>query len=313
MRHAVLAALLLVCLPAIAASQQKPDFSGTWTLPPDAPLGRNGKPAPAPGFGATVNIQQTADAVTIEKAFGDQTVHVVHPLDGTESRSRQPGRLCMADATSVWTANWEGNDIVTTLVGAFPPGVDTMTRSGVKTVFRLTAPDTMAVDLTFAATGAAAPRTVSTTYKRTGPPSPVPADSAPPVRAKAAQLEWLGGTWSGVNANGTTFEERWTPPTGGSMLAISRTVRNTGVLNAFEFLCIVERNGGLVYQAMPNGRSPATDFTLTQMTATSLTFENPGHDFPKKIVYTLGSDGTLEAVISGTDTQKPLRYRWKKQ
>ena len=35
-------------------------------------------------------------------------------------------------------------------------------------------------------------------------------------------------------------------------------------MTAFEFLCIVERNGGLVYTAMPNARMPATDFTLTQ-------------------------------------------------
>ena len=70
------------------------------------------------------------------------------------------------------------------------------------------------------------------------------------------------------------------------MLAVARTMRN-GVMNAFEFLCIVERNGGLVYQAMPNGRQPATDFTLTKMDGNSLTFENPAHDFPKMIRYTL--------------------------
>ena len=58
-------------------------------------------------------------------------------------------------------------------------------------------------------------------------------------------------------------------------------------MTAFEFLCIVERNGGLVYQAMPNGRQPATDFTLTKMAPNSLTFENPSHDFPKMIRYTL--------------------------
>ena len=95
------------------------------------------------------------------------------------------------------------------------------------------------------------------------------------------------------------------------MLAISRTLRNGG-MTAFEFLCIVERNGGLVYQAMPNGRQPATDFTLTKIDGTSLTFENPTHDFPKMIRYTLGADGTLEAVVSGSDAEKPQTFRFKK-
>ena len=96
------------------------------------------------------------------------------------------------------------------------------------------------------------------------------------------------------------------------MLSISRTIRG-GAMTAFEFLCIVERNGGLVYSAMPNGRQPATDFTLTKIEASSLTFENPAHDFPKMIRYTLGADGTLEAVISGTEKQKPQVFRFKKQ
>jgi hypothetical protein len=84
-------------------------------------------------------------------------------------------------------------------------------------------------------------------------------------------------------------------------------------MSAFEFLCIVERNGGLVYQAMPNGRQPATDFTLTKIEARSVTFENPAHDFPKMIRYTLGPDGALEAVVSGTESQKPQIFRFVKK
>jgi hypothetical protein len=83
-------------------------------------------------------------------------------------------------------------------------------------------------------------------------------------------------------------------------------------MNSFEFLCIVQRNGGLVYTAMPNGRQPATDFTLTRIETNSVTFENPSHDFPKVIRYTLGADGTLEAVISGTDKQKPVSFKYKR-
>ena len=85
------------------------------------------------------------------------------------------------------------------------------------------------------------------------------------------------------------------------------------VLNCFEFLCIVERDGGLVYTAMPNGRQPATDFVLTSLTDDTATFENPTHDFPKKIQYVRKADGSMEAVVSGAANRKPQVFQFKKQ
>ncbi len=96
------------------------------------------------------------------------------------------------------------------------------------------------------------------------------------------------------------------------MLATSRTMRD-GRLTAFEFLCIVERNGTLVYSAMPNGRMPPTDFTLTAIDDTSATFENPAHEFPRAIRYTLRADGDLEATISGAAGRPPLTFTFKRQ
>lgn len=142
-------------------------------------------------------------------------------------------------------------------------------------------------------------------------PDTAPATGATSVAAKISSLEWLGGTWIGTTG-ASTFEERWTPPVGGAMQGMARSTR-AGRTTSFEFLCIVERGGTVVYQAMPNGRQPATDFTLTKIEGTSVTFENPAHDFPKAIRYTLGSDGTLEAVVSGTDKQKPQAFRFKRQ
>jgi hypothetical protein len=117
----------------------------------------------------------------------------------------------------------------------------------------------------------------------------------PPARAAIAQVAWIAGSWSG-GSGGPTFEERWTPPAGGAMLAVSRTLKGDRMV-AFEFLRIVERNGGLVYIAQPDGRPP-TDFVLTEIANDSATFENPSHDFPKMIRYTKQADGSLEARIS---------------
>jgi hypothetical protein len=127
------------------------------------------------------------------------------------------------------------------------------------------------------------------------------------VPATIAQVAWMEGTWVGKDG-GITVEERWTPPAGGSMLAVSRTVKD-GRLVAFEFLRIEERAGGLVYVAQPGGKPP-TDFALTTISGTSATFENPDHDFPKVIRYTRRPDGSLEARVG--DGAKDETYVFQK-
>jgi Domain of unknown function (DUF6265) len=129
-------------------------------------------------------------------------------------------------------------------------------------------------------------------------PASTPAGAA---QATIAQVAWISGTWIG-SAGNVTVEERWTPTAGGSMLGIGRTLRN-GAMAGFEFLCIAERDGSLVYTAMPNARTPLTDFMLTAITADSATFENPAHDFPKRVRYSRRADGALETTISGDANQ----------
>ena len=116
-----------------------------------------------------------------------------------------------------------------------------------------------------------------------------------PTKATISAMAWLAGTWR-MSDQGFSIEERWTPAAGDAMLAVSRTVKGNRMI-AFEFLRIVERNGGLVYIAQPNGRPP-TEFVLTAVSRQSATFENPTHDFPKMIQYTLRADGVLEARVS---------------
>jgi hypothetical protein len=128
-----------------------------------------------------------------------------------------------------------------------------------------------------------------------GPAAPGGQADRPPARATIARMAWLAGAWSGASGP-VSLEERWTPPAGGAMLAVSRTVKGDRMV-AFEFLRIVERDGGLVYIAQPDGRPP-TEFTLTAISDESATFENPAHDFPKMIRYARRPDGGLDARIS---------------
>jgi hypothetical protein len=109
-------------------------------------------------------------------------------------------------------------------------------------------------------------------------------------------VAWIAGTWIGGEGS-LRLEERWTPPAGGAMLAVSRTL-NGETMTAFEYLRIVERGGTLLYIAQPQGRPP-TEFTLTKLDAGSARFENPAHDFPKVITYRRRPGGALEATVAG--------------
>ncbi|MBX3117616.1 MAG: hypothetical protein KF784_01005 [Fimbriimonadaceae bacterium] len=134
-----------------------------------------------------------------------------------------------------------------------------------------------------------------------------------PAKAVIGDLGWLSGAWVGTRGTGgaISFEERWSPPKGGAMLATSRTVSRDR-MSAFEFLRIVERDGGLVYIAQPNG-SPPTEFVLTELSGKRAVFDNPRHDYPKRIVYELSAEGVLTATIGFTKGGSPRRFEFKRE
>lgn len=137
-----------------------------------------------------------------------------------------------------------------------------------------------------------------------------------PAKAAIGDVSWLAGAWVGTRSSGSSIEERWSPPKGGAMLAVSRTVNTSGKMNAFEFLRIVERDGGLVYVAQPGG-AKGTEFVLTELTtdngAKRAVFENPRHDYPNRIVYELSADGGLSATIGQMKGGTPRRFEFKRE
>jgi Domain of unknown function (DUF6265) len=308
-RLAVTAALGILAVAANVGAGQRPDFSGTWVAAAVPPEPAGSRPSPQV-FGPQFTIVHHDPALTLTRSFAGSLATIKYVLDGSEVSTRMPGRLCEPDSGATWTAAWDGPAVSIAMTGAVPPDGKPI-KMDVKSVLKLESPDTLRVEMTARTAGQTAPRTTTTLYKRSGPPTAPVAAAVKSADATMAQVAWIAGVWMGTMGS-SAIEERWTPPAGGSMLAISRTVRD-GLMSAFEFLCIVERNGGLVYSAMPNGRSPATDFTLTKIDATSATFENPAHDFPKMIRYTKLPDGSLEAVVSGEAGQKAQTFVFKRQ
>jgi Domain of unknown function (DUF6265) len=140
-------------------------------------------------------------------------------------------------------------------------------------------------------------------------PAPREPQQTPP-RVTIREVAWLEGTWVST-AGPRTVEERWTPPGGGAMLAVSRTLNGERLVE-FEYLRIIERDGTLVYVAQPGGRPP-TDFQLTHLEGKSATFENPSHDFPKIVTYKARPDGSLEASISGEQGQRRMSWVFERK
>lgn len=309
-RTLVLSTILLWLPPSDGGARQRPDLSGTWTA--DRAAAPASLPAaPTPVFGAQFEVRQKGDDLTIVRPVRDMVVTARYTIGGTDARNTVPGPLCHGDAQTIETSTWEGDGIALTLTQSIPPGGGTPVKANVKRVFRLQSLDTLVVEGTMAQGGK--PTQVGTVYKRSSEPikggSGLPAATKTP--ATIGQAAWIAGVWIGA-AGQTTVEERWTPVAGGSMIGVSRTIRGDR-MTAFEFLCIAERDGTLVYSAMPNARFPATHFVATAVAADAITFENPQHDYPKMVRYALKGEGTLETTIAAEGGQKPQSVVLKRQ
>jgi hypothetical protein len=292
--------------------EDKPDLSGIWVAVKDAPATL--PLAPSAIFGARFEIRQKGNSFTLVRPRGAFSIEGTYEIGGPEVRLRSPGTGCLGDAYFIEVAAWEGNAVTFTSLGAHAAGASQPTRVNVKRFMRLESTDTLVVEGSMTQGGQS--KQVGTVYKRSTEALPPLAVQLPSTKAAAsiADVAWVGGTWVSepATAGGATTEERWTPPAGGALIGVARTTRGT-TMSAYEFLCIVERDGSLVYDAMPNGRAPATEFVLTNLTQDSATFENPSHDYPKVIKYTRRADGALETAISGAANQRVVTVVLKKQ
>lgn len=120
------------------------------------------------------------------------------------------------------------------------------------------------------------------------------------VRADDAQLErlgWLAGCWAAEKGEAGSVEH-WLPLAGGTMLGIGRTVRN-GRTVEHEFMQIrLNAEGQPVFIAQPSRQKEAT-FVATSIDDRAVTFENPAHDFPQRVIYRAVGDTGLAARIEG--------------
>ena len=109
-------------------------------------------------------------------------------------------------------------------------------------------------------------------------------------------FRWLEGTWQRQNVRpGTTAFEVWEQREDGY---VGKGVSMKGNDTTFvELLSIVEKDAAFYYVANVSSNPEPTYFKITSVSNEGFVSENPAHDFPKKIQYTLEGD-KLTAVIS---------------
>lgn len=144
---------------------------------------------------------------------------------------------------------------------------------------------------------------------------PLSSDTQTEVRAtyeySINELAWIAGDWQTAPGGRAQVEEHWTQPGGASMVGMGRTIAGNKTAE-FEYLRIEQRADGIYYVAHPKARCPGTDFKLTRLTAQEAVFENPQHDFPKRIIYRKTAADTLTASIDGGEGTKAMAFAFQR-
>ena len=108
------------------------------------------------------------------------------------------------------------------------------------------------------------------------------------------KVDWIVGCWKSTNSK-YDAREHWMPPAGKMMVGVNHTVSN-GKTIVYEYLRIEEKDGNLVYIAIPSGQKETT-FYQDEITDKKMVFVNPKHDFPQRITYYLLNDGSIHVRV----------------
>jgi len=112
------------------------------------------------------------------------------------------------------------------------------------------------------------------------------------------KLLWIVDNWVSMNDSpGTRSYEEWVKVNDNLYEGSSRTEKD-GKVTFSEKLKIESTPEGIFYVADVKHNPAPVKFKLTEVNDTLAVFENPEHDFPKKITYSL-EEGNLHAWIEG--------------
>lgn len=122
---------------------------------------------------------------------------------------------------------------------------------------------------------------------------------------KMMAVDWMVGSWENDTEQGK-LTETWEKANDSTLNGTSYFIKDKDTLNN-ETIILSQKGNDLFYIPTvigQNNNEPVT-FKLTKGTATQLVFENPKHDFPRKITYRQITKDSIVAEISGIENGKP--------
>ncbi len=124
------------------------------------------------------------------------------------------------------------------------------------------------------------------------------------------QLSWLEGKWSRTNVKpGRSGYEEWKKVSPTSWKGQGITLKGTDT-SFVEQLALEVRQDTLYYVAVVAENNGPVYFRISGVNANGFTCENPGHDFPKKIVYLRNGN---ELRVTTSDEKKSIDFLFQKQ
>lgn len=124
-------------------------------------------------------------------------------------------------------------------------------------------------------------------------------------KEKIKKTNWLLGKWENKVDEGV-LTENWKRLNDSTFQAESFFIKEKDTLH-FESITLQQKGEELFYNSTVKGQNndkPVT-FNMTSETDKKLVFENPKHDYPQKITYSLINKDSLVAEISGIQLGKP--------
>jgi len=120
------------------------------------------------------------------------------------------------------------------------------------------------------------------------------------------KANWFLGNWENISKE-ATFKEIWKTKNDSSFVGESFVIVEKDTV-FYEKMDLFELNDSLFYKVSvkdQNKEKPVL-FYLTKSDDKEVTFENPKHDFPTKIVYTKITNDSLVAAIYGKKDGKEM-------
>ncbi len=127
-------------------------------------------------------------------------------------------------------------------------------------------------------------------------------------------FEKLTGTWTLTTKKGNLMAEVWQKNDDKSMKGKSYMVKGADTM-MLETVDWVKEGDDMFYIPVAAGQNDdkPVKFKLTSCNGNVYTFENPAHDFPKRIVYDFVSNEELHAYIDDGTDKKRQHYHYKKK